>query len=206
VNRMIFLGCMTVLAGCGDGHSASSSSLSQPLSVRTSTIDDSRVTFTIQGGYSQPTAITMTSPQALLSLHTTAGRAELDALTLPLGDVTISPDAMPPNGLILRNMVLRADASRADVLHAQDDALELRAMVPLTLDWSMQLQDGSLYRLGPAHTAPLSVAVQIKREGARTIATLQAGCAGVCWAIDGVATLSDGVVYLDADAEVTGAK
>jgi hypothetical protein len=120
--------------------------------------------------------------------------------------VMISADAMPPKGLILRNLVLRADPVRAEVVHAQDDALELRAMVPLTLDWSMQLDDGSLYKLGPAQTAPVSLAVQIVRSPSGAIATLQAACRGVCWSIDGVAKLSDGIVYLDAAAEVTAAK
>lgn len=180
--------------------------MSQPVSVRSGAVADSRVTFTIEGGYALPSAVTMTAAQSVLTLHTSAHRAQLDAFELPLGDVTISAEALPPRGLILRNLVVKAAPTRVAVLHAQDDALDLRASVPLTLDWSMQLDDGSLYPLGPAHTEPVNLDVQIVRAGGRTTATVQAACLGTCWAVDGVARLSNGALYLDAAAEVTAAK
>lgn len=204
MNRLIFLACVG-LAGCGQAHSAASDSLALPVSIRSGGVADSRVTFTIEGGYAQATQVTMTSAQSQLKLHTTATRAELDAFELPLGDVTISSEAMPPNGLVLRNVILSAAPTRADVLHAQDDLLELRALVPLTIDSSMQLADGSLYRLGAQHTAAVALDLHIVRSGARTIASVVAGCAGVCWEIDGVARLSDGAVHLVTDADVTAA-
>ena len=147
----------------------------------------------------------MTVATPRLALHTTADRALIDALTVPLGDVTIPAAALPPHGLILRNLVVKAPATRAEILHAQDDALELRATVPLSLDWALQLDDGSLYPLGTVHTEPLELDIDVVRAGGQTTATVQAACGGTCWSVDGVATLSNGSMYLEADAEVTAA-
>ena len=88
----------------------------------------------------------------------------------------------------------------------QDDALEVRATLPLSLDWSVVLDDGSLYPLGTVHTEPLNVDIQVSRAAGATTATVQAACLGTCFALDGVAKLSNGTVYLEAGADVTGAE
>ena len=207
MKTMIFFACALGAAGCGQGHPTANDSLKQPVSVASGSVADSRVTFTIAGGYAQATPVTMTAAQSVLKLHTSTGeRAQLDALELPLGDIKISADAIPPKGLDLRNLVVKAPSVRAQVLYAQDDALELRANVPLTLTASMVLDDGSLYPLGPTHTDPVNIDLQIVRAGGRTTATLQAACLGTCWSVDGVATLSNAAAYLDVDAEVTAAE
>jgi hypothetical protein len=164
------------------------------------------VTFTIEGGFAAATPVAMTIAQPLVKLHTTGDRAMLDAVELPLGDVTISAEALPPKGLVLRNLVVKAPAMHADILYAEADALEVRAKLPLSLDWSLQLDDGSLYPLGTVHTTPLNVDIDVVRAGGTTTATVQAACLGVCWSVDGVAKLSDASVYLEIAAEVTAAK
>jgi hypothetical protein len=165
---------------------------------------ESSVTFTIEGGFAKPSDVSMTVAQPLLKVHTTGDRAAIDAVSLPLGDVMISAEALPPKGLVLRNLVLKAGPARAEVMHAQDSALELRAQVPLALDWSVQLDDGSLYPLGTVRTDPVYVDVQVVRSAdGNAIATMQAACLGTCWAVDGVAKLSDGAVYLQGNAQVT---
>jgi hypothetical protein len=180
--------------------------LTRPVSVATGAVAESRVSFTIAGGFAAAKQVTMTVDQPLVKLHTTGDRATLDAVELPLGDVTISADALPPKGLILRHLVVKAPATRAEILHVQDDALELRASLPLSLDWSMQLDDGSLYPLGTVHTEPLDLDIDVVRANGQTTASVQAACVGVCFAVDGVAKLSDGAIYLEADADVTAAK
>ncbi|MGZ3407099.1 MAG: hypothetical protein ACXVAN_11690 [Polyangia bacterium] len=164
------------------------------------------MSFTIEGGYSSATAISMTVAQPLVKLHTSGTRAVLDAIELPLGDVMISAEALPPKGLILRNLIVRAPSTHAQVMHAQEDALEVRVNLPLSLDWAMQLDDGSLYQLGTVQTAPLNLDIAVVRADGQTTATVQAACLGTCWAVDGVAKLSDGTVYLETGAEVTAAK
>jgi hypothetical protein len=194
------------MAGCAEGHPAAGDSLDHPIQVETGAVDESSVSFTIQGGFASATEVAMTVAKPLVKLHTTADHAWLDAVELPLGDVMISADALPPKGLILRNLVVKAPATHAVIMHQQADALELRAMLPLSLDWSMQLDDGSLYRLGTVHTSPINVDINVVRANGQTTATVQAACIGTCWSVDGVATLSDGVVYLEAGAEVTAAE
>jgi hypothetical protein len=103
-------------------------------------------------------------------------------------------------------LIVKAPATHAQIMYAQADALELRANLPLSLDWSMQLDDGTLYPLGTVHTEPLNLDITVVRTNGVTTATVQAACLGTCWAVDGVAKLSDGTVYLEAGAEVTAAR
>ena len=206
MKSLFLLGCVAAWMGCSGGHPAASDSLAQPVSVKSGAVAASRVTFTIEGGYKSATPVAMTVAQPLVKLHTSGDRAMLDAIELPLGDVTISADALPPKGLRLRNLIVKAPATRAQIMHAQADALELRATLPLSLDWSMQLDDGSLYPLGTVHTESLNVDIAVVRENGETTATMQAACLGTCWAVDGVAKLSDGTIYVEAGAEVTAAK
>ncbi len=207
MKHMIFLVSLAVAGGCAQGHPAATpDSLAGPITVATGSVTHSSVTFTVEGGFAKPSAVMMAVAEPLLKLHTRNDRAELDAIALPLGDVTISAEALPPKGLVLRHLVIKAPATRAEVMHAQDDALELRAHLPLSLDWSLQLDDGSLYPLGTVHTSPVDVDVQLVRSDGRVTATVQASCPGTCWVDDGVAKLSDGTLYLEADADVTAAE
>jgi hypothetical protein len=209
VKSLFSFGCiaaLTAVAGCSEGHPAASDSLATPVEVQTGAVADSQVTFTIEGGFASATPVSMTVARPVVQLHTVGDHAVLDAVELPLGDVTVSAEALPPKGLILRNLIVRASATHAQILHAQADALEVRAKLPLSLDWSMQLDDGSLYQLGTVHTEPLNVDIAVVRAGGVTTATVQAACLGTCWAVDGVAKLSNGTVYLEAGAEVTAAE
>jgi hypothetical protein len=203
VKRLFLLGCIAAAAGCAEGHPTASDSLARPVQVETGAVADSRVSFTIEGGFAAASQVSMTVAQPRVLLHTSGDRAMLDAVELPLGDVTISAEALPPKGLVLRNLVVKAPATHARIMHVQDDALELRATLPLSLDWSMQLDDGSLYPLGTVHTEPLNLDVTVVRANGQTTATVQAACLGTCFAVDGVAKLSNGAIYLEADADVT---
>jgi hypothetical protein len=198
-------------AGCaavrtGDAAEASQS-LAAPVAIAAGAVSNSRVEFTIAGGFAAAQSVTLTIARPTLQLHTTDAGAELDALTLPLGDIDVSAAALPPHGLALRGLTLSAGPARAERVNAADDALALRATVPLTLRWSLLLDDGTLYRLGDVATAPLVLDVQIARAaGSQATAVVQAACDGTCWALAGVARLSDGAVYLAADAEISAAE
>ena len=208
MKRLFLLGCVAAWAGCSDAHVAgtSASSLAQPVAVATGPVAASNVSFTIQGGFASATQIAMTVSQPIVKLHTEDGRATLDAIRLPLGDVNVSAQALPPNGLALKNLVVSAPQTRAEIMHDEADALEVRAMLPLALDWSVVLDNGTIYPLGTVHTNPIAVDITVSRVGATTTATVQATCVGTCWSVDGVATLSDGAVYLEAAADVTAAE
>jgi hypothetical protein len=207
LKRLVLVGCIAAATGCSGAHTATNgSSLALPIAVSTGTVAQSDVTFTIEGGFASATQVALTMHEPIVKLHTAAGRATLDAISLPLGDVNVSAEALPPKGLILKNLVVSAPATHAEIMHDQADALEVRAMIPLALDWSVVLDDGSLYPLGTVHTEPLNVDITVSRVGGSTTATVQAACLGTCWAVDGVAKLSNGTVYLEAGAEVTAAE
>jgi hypothetical protein len=206
VKYLILLGCIAATAGCAEGHPATMDSLAQPVDVATGAVAASDVRFTIAGGFAAATPVAMMVEQPMVKLHTTADRAWLDAITLPLGDVNIPASALPPKGLVLRKLVVSAPATHAEIMHAQNDALELRVTEPLALDWSMQLDDGSLYPLGTVHTAPINLDINVVRANGAITATVQAACVGTCWAVDGVASLSNGSLYLEAAADVTAAE
>lgn len=206
MKRLILLGCIAAATGCTEGHPAANDSLARPVAVETGAVTNADVSFTIEGGFASATQVAMTIDKPTVKLHTSGDRAVIDEVALPLGDVRISAEALPPKGLVLRNLVVKAPATKAEIMHAQNDALELRVTEPLSLDWSMQLDDGSLYPLGTVHTAPINLDINVVRANGQTTATVQAACLGTCWAVDGVAKLSNGSVYLEADAEVTAAK
>jgi len=203
---LFLLGCIAAAAGCAEGHPQATDSLAAPVQVETGAVAASTVSFTIEGGFANASQVAMTVDQPLVRLHTTGSSAMLDAVQLPLGDVTIPASALPPKGLILRHLVVKAPATRAEIMHVQDDALELRATLPLSLDWAMQLDDGSLYPLGTVHTEPVNVDINVVRANGRATATVQAACVGTCFAVEGVAKLSNGAIYLETDADVTAAK
>lgn len=203
VGSLLGLGCAQVQPG-DQTAPLPSASLAAPIAIAVGAASASRVDFTIAGGLDGARPVTLTIAQPTLRMHTTTSGAELDALTLPLGDVDVPASALPPTGLALRQLSLSAEPTRAEVIDASDDTLTLRATTPLTLHWSLALADGTLYPLGTVATAPLALAVQLARsDGATATATVTASCSGACWSVAGVATLSDGAVYLAAPATVT---
>jgi len=209
--RVWELGVLGLLAaGCAAAQPGTApadvGSLAEPVRVAASgAATDSRVTFTVAGGFASPRLESLAVARPQLGVHAGDGRATLDALVLPLGDIDVPATALPPHGLGLRDLVLRADPARATVIHAEADALELRASLPLALDWSMLLADGSRYRLGTVRTAPVDVDVRVFRAAGELLATVDARCDGTCWALPGIVQLSDGAIHVEADATVTAA-
>ena len=82
------------------------------------------------------------------------------------------------------------------------DFVELHATAPLRLAWSVVLQDGSIYALGPAVTQPMAFDVELERHGNDVTARVYAKCDGDCWSLDGVAHISDGQLHLVAPATI----
>src|SRR5436190_259292 len=87
------------------------------------------------------------------------------------------------------------EPSLAQPLEATADYLALHAEAPLRLAWSVVLSDGTVYALGPAVTTPLSFDVQLERSDYQVTARVYARCAGDCWALDGLARISDGQLH-----------
>jgi hypothetical protein len=192
-----------VLAGCSSGAQPPAAPLPLDGSVQIAgeeTSAQSHVNFTIAGGYAAPTAMSMAMHDATLWLRSTGTHATIDSLVIPLGDLTVSAEALPPSGLKLRKLSLHLDHALAKIDRASEDELLLSASAPLTLEWSLELDDGSLYPLAPTPTDPMPIYVIAKRAGDQLQVTLTAACNGVCWSDPGVAELSNGSIFLQGTA------
>jgi len=195
---------LMLVAGCAAPEHVEVAPLAAPGEVvATQAAADSRVQVTAAGGFaSRPSQLSF-EIQGLQLLVRTGDRPALEQLSLPLGDIQVPSQVLPPTGLSLRDLRLSVEQPvAASVIHEQHDALELTARAPLRLDWSLVLEDGTVYALGPARTTPVELDIQLSRQAERTIATVSARCQGTCWSLDGIASLSDGRVDLIADATV----
>lgn len=195
------------MVGCGGAAptAAGQVPLDSPVTV---VADGSAPTSSMQleasGGVSpEPRQISFTI-EGIQLLVQTGEHPRLAELELPLGDLDVPASVLPPSGLKLRGLALQLPGPvDAQVLHEQPDALELEARTPLQLSWSLVLENGTLYPLGPSRTEPLLVDVDVVRKGASTIATVSARCDGTCWSLPGIAELKDGALYVEAPADVS---
>jgi hypothetical protein len=194
-------------AGCAEGAAPpdlTAPSLTQPLQLTAARpTAESEVSFDISTwGGGQKAHLAMLPSDLRLVLRT--GRhGEITGLELPLADQDISAEALPPSGLMLRELQLGLDDTvELETEASTDDYLELHAEAPLRLAWSVVLADGSVYGLGPAVTTPLSFDVQVEREAGQLTARVYARCSGDCWTLDGLARISDGQIHLVAPAEI----
>lgn len=198
-----------MVSGCGPKQGAvMPMPLDQPVKVTTRRAPKAgQLVLTAEGPISpQPTAVQLNVQEIHLTL-TTGAHPKLYQLELPIGDVTIPADKLPPKGLALKNLVASAETPvPLEVVHMQPDAIEVHATTPLWLHWSAVLSDGTLWPLGPAHTAPLELDVDVAQSGGTTVADVHASCPGECWSMDGVANLRDGSLYVESSVEVEAAE
>lgn len=197
------------LVGCGGVAPATGPvALDGPVTVTVAgRAPDSSMELDASGGQAvKPQPIALKIEEIALSARSGA-HPRIEGLTLPLADVDVPASVLPPTGLALRELTLRLpQAVAAKVIHQQPDALELEAETPLELDWSLVLDDGSLYPLGPARTEPLRLEVDVVRQGEQAVVTVTARCEGTCWSLDGVARLQNGSLFVEAPAEVEAAR
>jgi hypothetical protein len=182
--------------------------LDMPVKITTRQVPKAgQLTLTAQGPISpQPTAVQLQVSEIRLTL-TTGAKPRLYRLELPIGEVDIPADKLPPNGLQLKDLVASAEApTNLEVMHTQADAFEVHAKSPLMLKWSAVLADGSLWPLGPAHTPPLELDIDVATSGGTTVADVHASCPGDCWTMDGVADLRDGSLCVESSVEVQPAE
>jgi hypothetical protein len=207
VERVLLIATALVgLVGCAEPAAVEEPRpLAAPAEVTADRADaDSRVRVTAVGGFAVRPSELSFDIQGLQLQFETGDHPRVAQLSLPLGDVTVGKDVLPPTGLRLRDLRLSIEQPvDATMVHAQNDAIELSAQVPLRLDWSLVLEDGTAYALGPAHTAPVQLDVNLVRQGGGTVATVTARCPGTCWSLDGIASLSEGRIDLIANATVS---
>jgi hypothetical protein len=178
--------------------------LSAPLAISArGAMPSSRVSFVASGGFARQPSEQVIALQDLKLLVDSGDHPRIQQLEMPLGNIDVPAEALPPSGLKLRDLKLSlVEPLHPMLVHAQDDALELEVTTPIQLDWSMVLADGTTYPLGPARTKPVRVAIDVVRDGDAVIATVNAHCSGACWSIDGVAELRDASLYAEGQAHL----
>ena len=196
------------LVGC-DGSAALPAlyPLSQPAQVAVDHVDPgSKVAITASGGASsQPNALSIEVNGLKLRVHS-GSKSAIDQLDMPLADVEVTKEAMPPNGIALRRLRLTlADPVAAEIVHAQDDTLVLNTKTALVLHWSMLLDDGTIYQLGDVPTEVLDLNVMVTRTGDTTSTLVEARCPGRCVTLDGLGDLRDGLVWAEGAGVVSPA-
>jgi|GEM_PF-4457511 len=178
--------------------------LQLPISVSAAAVDSkSSIEVSAKGGLrTEAKPLNFDLHAVTLTAHT-GEHPRLDQLVVPLGDANVAADALPPNGLQLRDLSLHiADPVALEVVHVEAQAIELRAHTALMLSWSMVLADGKVYKLGDVPTAPLDLDVVVTDDGIAPLTTISAHCAGSCWVLGGVGELRDASLYLEAAASV----
>ena len=125
----------------------------------------------------------------------TGGR--IDALSIPLGDIDVSPETVPPDGLRLRDVVLELSSPVTGIGRVSPEGqVVLETTAPLKVGMSVVLTDGSLYRLGSSETEPASLQFVADADSIG----LRAECLGVCWRVGGLLKMSDAVIDVVAPA------
>jgi hypothetical protein len=203
----VSVACVVGAGGCAESAPSQLANLAKPVTISSTQVElTSQLTVTATGSLSKG-GNQVTLPVAGLELLARTGRSPaLETLSIPLNDVDISAERLPPNGLKLRKVVLDIPAAvPAQVVHAQDNALELRVQTPLRLSWSMVLPDGSLYALAPSKTQPLALDLQVTEAGGPPKLTIETKCEGTCWGLGGLASFENGSLWLESAATVTTA-
>jgi hypothetical protein len=200
---------LLLLGGCTARNASGPIPLFDPVRVTAvgAPAPDSAVRFHAVGGVGARAAdIDLPVRQLTLVLVTDGDRAKLEELVLAVDDMNIPPDVLPPSGLPLRDLRIDVHApGHMQVVQADENALALMAPMPLVLDWSMALPDGSLWPLGPAATDPLTLALAVTRTADGTRVAVDATCRGTCWSLPGMVEVSDLSVHGASSATVEDA-
>jgi len=198
---------LLLAGGCGAATSTPGPlSLAAPVQVTSAGMvsANSTLQFTVIGGVGDEPATVNTAVTALSLRLITGERPSLTLMALPLGDMDVSGGAMPPTGLQLRELtVALREPAQVTVTRAETDRLTVTATVLFELHWAMRLPDGTNYALGPVPMAPMPLTLDVARDALddpRVV--LHTSCAGVCWRIEGVATVRDATLHAEATAAV----
>jgi hypothetical protein len=122
------------------------------------------------------------------------GSIVVDKLVASLGDITLSPSAMPPDGLHLTNIkvTLQQESYTETSWTSDGTAAAASGSIDLDLDWSLVATDGSVLPLATQHITgiPLSLSVSSDASGKITLSA-KAAQAGVFYEWSGIVRLSN---------------
>lgn len=132
----------------------------------------------------------------------------IDQLAFDLGDIDISPTAMPPAGLRLRQVGLAllppsgVASFAGNMFGHKETRVDVAATLPFQIQWKLELADGTLFDLGPGVMAPLdflfSVTPATTPDGADAKLTLVATCEGACWEMPKTLRFENAAITVEA--------
>lgn len=203
-SALVFSSLTTV--GCAEIPTDTGVSLSQPVTVMTSASPTvGKVEFGARGGtVDELQRLDFTVMAMHLLAHTEDGVLQLDDLALELGDITVSPEVLPPSGLQLSTVeVGLSKVSQSEAVAATPGTLDTKLEVPVTLRADLVLGEGKTYPLGPVAVRPLDSTLSLRSVGGTFSLVLDAKCPGACWDVPGVVDFRDGAIRVEIPATVT---
>jgi hypothetical protein len=161
--------------------------------------------FTVAGGVGTRTGeVVVPLDHLAVRIDKRADRVMLERLEVPIGDLDVPAQALPPDGLPLRDMELAMKPPVvATVVRVDPDFLALSVRLPLRLTWETVLLDGTPWSLGPVDTDPIDVSLTVTAGPDGTTARVEAACGATCWELPGVVAVRDVSLAAETRAHVT---
>jgi hypothetical protein len=128
------------------------------------------------------------------------GRLTIVSAELLVGDIHMSAESVPPNGLDLTAIVLRVPYVTADATWTSDgSAAAAKASTELVLDWSLRSEPEKVHPMATQHIrdVPVTLDVVAGKDG-RLRAVLNASRPGIFFTWTGLFELSDLELSFDA--------
>ena len=200
---------LALVVGCGpqSGAEPEALTLAEPLRLSGQTVqaEQSQVELqTASGKGVLGPALTLAVDSLQLLASTDLRQGHIDLLSMPLPEVTLAADLLPPDGIALRDMVIGiAEPVSAEIVLRTESALALKARVPLRLSWSMLLPSGTVYPLGDVLTPAVDLAIDVEKSPAGLVTTVSTTCTGECWKAEGIFSIRDAKVRVVAGATIT---
>jgi hypothetical protein len=128
------------------------------------------------------------------------GRITIVSAELSVGDIHMSNESVPPNGLDLTQIFLRLPYVTADATWTADGSAALaKTQAELVLDWSLESKPGEIHPMATQHIreVPITLDVVADNDG-RLVASLSATRPGIFFTWTGLFALSDLELTVDA--------
>ncbi len=202
---VLFVGLSAIAAGCAVPNSSASSSMLNAFSVESDGPVSGMFSFTAKGGVgSLASQHELPLASAPMHLALTRKSAELSSLSIPLGEVTVSPSSLPPSGLHIRNLALSTEgAAPANIDVRTSDAVSLHASAPVQIAWEMEISPGQFYPLAPVKIPGLAFEIGLVDAGGEHVLTVDARCKGTCWELKGIVAVSEVGLHFEAPVTLT---
>lgn len=121
------------------------------------------------------------------------GSLAMADVEIPLDDVVIGPEVLPPHGLHLTGVRLSSSVEIEGETSWSFDEREAfaEATTTLTLDWAVVTREGRVVPLGSQEVGPIEIDAHVFFEDGRLAAEVNGAAHGPIWSWLGLVTLAD---------------